>query len=120
MRAGVAEAAESATTGNQAESGNVVGSGTVAVRNEEAANDWTAPAGGRPRQVEQAADSPPSRGHQCCNFKVPVPTDIFPKTNWRILLIIVRGFISMFVHHNLASNSIVKYGSIAKYCSISK
>ena len=40
VRAGVAEAAESATTGNQAESGNVVGSGTVATRNEEAAR-WS-------------------------------------------------------------------------------
>ena len=43
----------------------------------------------------------------CCKFKVPVPTDIFPKTNWRILQIIVCGFISMFVHHNLARNSII-------------
>ena len=43
----------------------------------------------------------------CCKFKVPVSTDIFPKTKWRILQIIVCGFISMFVHHNLARNSII-------------
>ena len=104
VHAGVAEAAESATTGNQAESGNAVGSGTVAAPNVEAANDWAAPAGGYPRQAEQAADSPPSRGYQCCKFEVPVSTDIFSKTNWHILQIIVRGFISMFMHHNLAHN----------------
>ena len=39
-------------------------------------------------------------------FEVPVSTNIFSKTNWRILQIIVLGFISMFIvmHHNLARN----------------
>ena len=43
----------------------------------------------------------------CCKFKVSVSTDIFPQTNWLILQIIVCGFICMFVHHNLARNSII-------------
>ena len=37
-------------------------------------------------------------------FEVPVSTNIFSKTNWHILQIIVHGFISMFMHHNLAHN----------------
>ena len=36
-----------------------------------------------------------------------VSTDIFSVSKWRILQFMVRGYISMFVHHNLARNNLL-------------